>query len=97
MEVLALLQQVGDIQARGDCRSDGKEQGSHYNFQYSAVRARKTSARNSLTRVLEPLENPFGPKVLPMSLGTLFRAGPADFGGQCRARTCDLLLVRQAL
>ena len=25
------------------------------------------------------------------------RVGPTESGGQCRARTCDLLLVRQAL
>ena len=34
------------------------------------------------TRVLEPLENPFSPRVLPMSLGTFchpcLRAGPTE-------------------
>ena len=55
------------------------------------------------TRVLEPLDNPFGPRLLPMSSVRCVTHGfgpgldPTRNGGQCRARTCDLLLVRQAL
>ena len=52
------------------------------------------------TRVLEPLENPFGPKVLPMS-GTLchpcLRAGPGKSGAPGGIRTPDPLLRRQTL
>jgi hypothetical protein len=48
------------------------------------------------TRVLEPLENPFGPKVLPMFLGTLcnpcVRAGPDWSGAPGGIRTPDLLV-----
>ena len=53
------------------------------------------------TRVLEPLENPFGPKVLPMEpvLSVSYVSGPdpLNFGGRDGIRTHDLLIANEAL
>ena len=53
------------------------------------------------TRVLEPLENPFGPKVLPMSsvrsVTHVSGLDPEKYGAPGAIRTPDLLLRRQAL
>jgi hypothetical protein len=51
------------------------------------------------TRVLEPLENPFGPKVLPMepvhSVTHVSGSDPQKNGAPGEIRTPDLLLRRQ--
>jgi hypothetical protein len=51
---------------------------------------------------LEPIANPFGPKVLPMSPAGMnchpcVRNGPGSSGAPCRTRTCDLLVRSQTL
>ena len=50
---------------------------------------------------LEPIENPFGPKVLPMCSGMnchpCVRNGPCASGAPGRTRTCDPRLRRPML
>ncbi len=52
------------------------------------------------TRALEPLENPFGSKALPLA-GTFgylhVRAGPSESGAPGEIRTPDLLVRSQTL
>jgi hypothetical protein len=50
------------------------------------------------TRVLEPLENPFGPKALPMSqvrcVTHVLGLDPQTYGAGCGTRTHDLGIMR---